>query len=104
MALEVNSVPWSETIRSGLPRRAIIASSSRARILVRQMAGEGGEAWRCPHQRPELTKTRHLARQPQERKLGDIDEVFAGDTDRQEAQALGEEPATIEVEIDAEGV
>jgi hypothetical protein len=28
IALEVNSVPWSETIRPGLPRRAISAVSS----------------------------------------------------------------------------
>src|SRR5262245_54355648 len=30
MAFEVNSVPWSETITPGLPRRAITAVSSRA--------------------------------------------------------------------------
>ena len=29
-SFEVNSVPWSETIRSGLPRQATTASSSRA--------------------------------------------------------------------------
>ena len=34
IALEVNSVPWSETIGSGLPRRAMIASSSRATLRL----------------------------------------------------------------------
>ena len=68
MAFDVNSVPWSETISLGLPRRAMTVASSRAtRTPEIEVSTTAAKRARGAHGEGAVRAVDHLAAGPADR-------------------------------------